>query len=199
MKGKECHTLQHADHHSHITRLSRKSIVSFVHEGRTNAYTSFNQGRPLLPEMTHYKAARYQQRDATNATEHGPQIKSVQSADIVFLISKVRLPTMASADSLPNVHVSTHPCVKAKLSQLRSHTTNARETKALVHEITLMIGTEALASCLTTVETGTVSLAHNPHLPSLQHPWPPTYFHLPCCHTSLPSPALTPNPSIRTG
>ena len=67
---------------------------------------------------------------------------------------------MATAHALPNVHISTHPCVKAKLSKLRSHNTSARETKVLIHEITLMIGTEALASCLTTKETGTVSLLH---------------------------------------
>lgn len=73
---------------------------------------------------------------------------------------------MAPPSSLPNVHISTHPCVKAKLSQLRSSTTNARETKALIHEITLMLGTEALASCLTTKETGTVSLAHYPSFPA---------------------------------
>ncbi|MCJ1365349.1 hypothetical protein MMC16_004470 [Acarospora aff. strigata] len=44
----------------------------------------------------------------------------------------------------PNVHVSRHPCLRAKLSQLRSHRTNARETKALVHEIALIVGCQAL-------------------------------------------------------
>ena len=65
---------------------------------------------------------------------------------------------MASSTPLSNVHISTHPCVKAKLSQLRSRGTSARDTKALVHEIALIVGCEALASCLSTVETGTVSL-----------------------------------------
>jgi len=52
--------------------------------------------------------------------------------------------------SLPgNVHVSTHPCLQAKLSQLRNSTTQSRETKALVHEISLLIGCEALAAGLT--------------------------------------------------
>ncbi|KAK4546255.1 hypothetical protein LTR36_001932 [Oleoguttula mirabilis] len=60
------------------------------------------------------------------------------------------------ATKLPsNVHVSTHPCVRAKLSQLRSSSTNAKETKALVHEIATMIGCEALAHSLSTVQTGT--------------------------------------------
>jgi len=44
-----------------------------------------------------------------------------------------------------NVHVSKHPCLRAKLSQLRSKSTKARETKALVHDISLLLGAEALA------------------------------------------------------
>lgn len=55
-----------------------------------------------------------------------------------------------------NAHISTHPCAAAKLSQLRSHTTNAREVKALIHEIALIVGVEALAHGLTVVQTGTV-------------------------------------------
>ncbi|GAD91700.1 uracil phosphoribosyltransferase [Paecilomyces variotii No. 5] len=38
-----------------------------------------------------------------------------------------------------NVHVSAHPCLRAKLSQLRSHTASTRETKLLVHEITTIL------------------------------------------------------------
>ncbi|KAF4637977.1 hypothetical protein G7Y89_g117 [Cudoniella acicularis] len=49
-----------------------------------------------------------------------------------------------------NVHASTHPCLQAKLSQLRAASTNARETKALVHEIALILGVEALAAGLAT-------------------------------------------------
>ncbi|PNS19380.1 hypothetical protein CAC42_2557 [Sphaceloma murrayae] len=49
----------------------------------------------------------------------------------------------------PNIHVSSHPCLKAKLSQLRSASTTARETKRLVNDIALMVGYEALASGLT--------------------------------------------------
>ncbi|KAK0674307.1 uracil phosphoribosyltransferase-domain-containing protein [Cercophora samala] len=49
----------------------------------------------------------------------------------------------------PNVHISTHPCLQAKLSQLRSASTAARDVKTLINEITLILGTEALASALT--------------------------------------------------
>ncbi|KAK3109576.1 hypothetical protein LTR53_017030 [Teratosphaeriaceae sp. CCFEE 6253] len=49
------------------------------------------------------------------------------------------------ADQLPNtVHVAAHPCLRAKLSQLRSSSTNAAETKRLVHEIATIIACEAL-------------------------------------------------------
>ena len=48
----------------------------------------------------------------------------------------------------PNVHVSKHPCLQAKLSQLRANTTHARDTKTLVHEIALIVGCEALAKGL---------------------------------------------------
>lgn len=54
-----------------------------------------------------------------------------------------------------NVHVSTHPCLRAKLSILRSQSTKARETKQLVHEIATIVGCEAFAHGLQTVETGT--------------------------------------------
>ncbi|KAM3083808.1 hypothetical protein ACMFMG_002079 [Clarireedia jacksonii] len=63
-----------------------------------------------------------------------------------------------SPSSLPsNVHVSSHPCLQAKLSQLRSNTTNARETKALVHEIALIVGCEATAAGLTVSEGPTAT------------------------------------------
>jgi uracil phosphoribosyltransferase len=51
--------------------------------------------------------------------------------------------------SLPkNAHVSSHPCLQAKLSQLRSVKTGTRDVQALVHEIALMVGYEALGSAL---------------------------------------------------
>jgi len=46
----------------------------------------------------------------------------------------------------PNVHVSKHPCLRAKLSQLRSRSTNARETKTLVQDIATILGVDALAN-----------------------------------------------------
>ncbi|KAG8161465.1 hypothetical protein KVR01_008452 [Diaporthe batatas] len=53
--------------------------------------------------------------------------------------------------SLPkNVHVSNHPCLRAKLSQLRSKSTPSKDVKALVHDISLIVGCEALASAITT-------------------------------------------------
>ncbi len=63
---------------------------------------------------------------------------------------------MASPQFPPNVHVSRHPCLRAKLSQLRSKDANARETKSLVHEITLILGCDALAEALGTESSGTV-------------------------------------------
>lgn len=48
--------------------------------------------------------------------------------------------------SLPaNVHVSQHPSLLAKLSQLRASSTSAKEVKALIHEIGLILSIEALA------------------------------------------------------
>lgn len=52
---------------------------------------------------------------------------------------------LAMSNLPPSVHISRHPCLRAKLSQLRSKSRNARETKELVHEISLILGTEALA------------------------------------------------------
>ncbi|RGP80207.1 uracil phosphoribosyltransferase [Fusarium longipes] len=55
--------------------------------------------------------------------------------------------------SLPsNVHVSQHPCLRAKLSQLRSKSINPREVKSLIHEISLIVSCEALASSLEATE-----------------------------------------------
>lgn len=65
---------------------------------------------------------------------------------------------MASVSLPSNVHVSAHPCLRAKLSQLRSKDASCRETKALVNDITLILGCEALASCLENTPSGTVSL-----------------------------------------
>ncbi|KAI9852220.1 MAG: hypothetical protein M1838_001457 [Thelocarpon superellum] len=55
-----------------------------------------------------------------------------------------------------NVHISHHPCLQAKLSQLRSARTDARATEALVHEIALIVGCEALGHSLHAVASGDV-------------------------------------------
>ncbi|KAF4982644.1 hypothetical protein FZEAL_1751 [Fusarium zealandicum] len=55
--------------------------------------------------------------------------------------------------SLPsNVFVSRHPCLQAKLSQLRSKSASPREVKSLIHEISLIVSCEALASSLKAAE-----------------------------------------------
>jgi len=56
----------------------------------------------------------------------------------------------------PNVHVSQHPCLLAKLSQLRSKNTSPRDVKALIHDIALIVGCEALAKGLTSSTGPTV-------------------------------------------
>ncbi|KAH7067686.1 uracil phosphoribosyltransferase-domain-containing protein [Paraphoma chrysanthemicola] len=54
-----------------------------------------------------------------------------------------------------NAHVSSHPCLQAKLSQLRSASTGCRDAQTLVHEIALMVGYEALGAGLTAQQDGT--------------------------------------------
>ncbi|CAI7668332.1 unnamed protein product [Penicillium pancosmium] len=54
-----------------------------------------------------------------------------------------------------NVHISSHPCLKAKLSQLRSQSTSPRETRDLVKEIASILGVEAFANGLKLTKTGT--------------------------------------------
>lgn len=55
-----------------------------------------------------------------------------------------------------NVHISSHPCLKAKLSQLRSQSTSTRQTKELVNDISAILGVEAFSACLKTTKSGTV-------------------------------------------
>ncbi|KAG9514388.1 uracil phosphoribosyltransferas-like protein, partial [Aureobasidium melanogenum] len=58
--------------------------------------------------------------------------------------------------SLPsNVHVAQHPCLRAKVSQLRSQQTGARDAKRLIHDISTMLGYEALGSALKSRQQGT--------------------------------------------
>ncbi|KAL6702856.1 hypothetical protein ACN47E_000883 [Coniothyrium glycines] len=61
-----------------------------------------------------------------------------------------------SNSTLPkNAHVSSHPCLQAKLSQLRSAKTGSRDAQTLVHEIALMVGYEALGAGLKAQQDGT--------------------------------------------
>ncbi|KAH6976067.1 uracil phosphoribosyltransferase-domain-containing protein [Ilyonectria sp. MPI-CAGE-AT-0026] len=52
----------------------------------------------------------------------------------------------------PNVHVSNHPCLRAKLSQLRSKSVSARDVKSLIHELSVIVACEALATAITAVD-----------------------------------------------
>jgi uracil phosphoribosyltransferase len=67
-----------------------------------------------------------------------------------------------SGINLPkNAHVSTHPCLQAKLSQLRSASTGSKDAQTLVHELALMVGYEALAAGLKAHQAGTVGPSHS--------------------------------------
>ncbi|KAL8783843.1 MAG: hypothetical protein Q9213_004333 [Squamulea squamosa] len=73
---------------------------------------------------------------------------------------------MAASTSIPsNVHISSHPCLRTKLSQLRSKYVNARETKALIHEISLIVAVEALAAEMTSVSSGAQYTTESIHPP----------------------------------
>lgn len=61
---------------------------------------------------------------------------------------------MSSPSLPPNVHASSHPCLRVKLSQLRSASTNARDTKQLVHDIATIVACEALSRNLSTTSAG---------------------------------------------
>lgn len=73
--------------------------------------------------------------------------------------------------SLPsNVHVSSHPCLQAKLSLIRSSSTTPRETRGLVHDIANILGVEAFSG-LKLVKTGTVNRSPRPRsIPALRSP-----------------------------
>ena len=75
---------------------------------------------------------------------------------------------MANLNLPQNAHVSTHPCLQAKLSQLRSASTGSKDAQTLVHEIALMVGYEALAAGLTAQQDGTVRIPID-HVCMLQH------------------------------
>ncbi|EEH04307.1 uracil phosphoribosyltransferase [Histoplasma capsulatum G186AR] len=60
---------------------------------------------------------------------------------------------MASAFS-NNIHVSQHPCLRAKLSQLRSNATSCKDTNRLINDIAMIIGCEALGASLQVTPSG---------------------------------------------
>ncbi|KAL4787923.1 uracil phosphoribosyltransferase-domain-containing protein [Aspergillus varians] len=53
-----------------------------------------------------------------------------------------------------NVHISSHPLLQAKISQIRSSSSTTRETRNLVHEIATILGVEAFASGWKATGTG---------------------------------------------
>ncbi|KAL4893447.1 uracil phosphoribosyltransferase-domain-containing protein [Aspergillus ambiguus] len=57
--------------------------------------------------------------------------------------------------TMSNIRISSHPCLQAKLSLLRSNATTTRETRSLVHEIATILGVEAFATALQTAKGGT--------------------------------------------
>jgi len=74
-----------------------------------------------------------------------------------------------------NAHVSTHPCLQAKLSQLRSASTGSKDAQTLVHELALMVGYEALGAALKTQQDGTVrTFVTITHHHTSQITFPPT-------------------------
>ncbi|PGH03697.1 uracil phosphoribosyltransferase [Blastomyces parvus] len=60
------------------------------------------------------------------------------------------------ASPLPsNIHVSQHPCLRAKLSQLRSINTGSTDTNRLINDIAMILGCEALGASLQVISSGT--------------------------------------------
>jgi uracil phosphoribosyltransferase len=69
----------------------------------------------------------------------------------------------STAPSLPsNVHVSTHPCIQAKLCQLRSVSTHPKDFKSAIHEVALLVAAEAYAKVFRSTQDGTVRLPLEP-------------------------------------
>lgn len=66
-----------------------------------------------------------------------------------------------------NVHVSSHPLLQAKLSQLRSASTSTRETRSLVHEIATILGVEAFAAGWKVKKAGMVGSLVNQTIPNV--------------------------------
>lgn len=93
----------------------------------------------------------------TPPTLHARTIRNHQVRTAKHNINPRHPQIIMASPSLPtNVHVSNHPCLRAKLSRLRSQHATARETKALIHEIALIVGCQALERALDTTSSGTV-------------------------------------------
>lgn len=77
---------------------------------------------------------------------------------LISLYPPSTAPTMPpSSTPLPsNVHTPMHPCQLAKISLLRSKKCTPKETKALIHDITLILGVAVLARTLSTEAGDTV-------------------------------------------
>lgn len=78
-----------------------------------------------------------------------------KSSALSFLRPFEQSVASAMAASLPaNVTVCSHACIRVKLSKLRSSSTPPKETKSLVHELTLLLAADALSRALTTTVAG---------------------------------------------
>ena len=119
-----CPCLSNADSEGSVT-LRLHSWVCRPHKHCTGNTVSFAIEFPLL---TYFHS-----------------LTSLRSCRCVPYSNSCDARTYEMDDLPPNVKVSSHPCLRAKLSQLRSNKTQARETKTLVHEIALILGIEALA------------------------------------------------------
>lgn len=111
--------------------------------------------RPRITTQRLSLAHARQARAEANATLHvfciKAPLKSGTTLPHLFFLSPpplhhgtTLLPSPPPPPKMP-VHVSSHPCLQAKLSQLRSQSTSTRETRGLVTEVSTILGVEALA------------------------------------------------------
>lgn len=100
--------------------------------------------------------------DRAACMQHQQTTRSYSSVQEAARLPSNRSPTLSPTLTLAcrmssNIHVSSHPCARAKLSQLRSASTNAKDTQSLIHDIATIVGCEAFAHGLQVEQTGTVS------------------------------------------
>jgi hypothetical protein len=118
-----------------------------------------------LPEAT---SSTHDKRQTTNNCAN-PRT-TFCSSKAYPLAACIREKKMAS-DLPKNAHVSSHPCLQAKLSQLRSASTGCRDAQTLVHEIALMVGYEALGAGLAAQQEGTVRVSLPSNLQYQERKW----------------------------